>query len=68
MLAIGVPVYVRFSLGEVWLDGLPLFLRLVVTNPVVLAVVAAVGLNLAAMLIGGSGPEAGVSGAGGLED
>ena len=64
VLAIGVPVYVRFSLGEVWLDRLPLFPRLVVTNPVVLAVAAAVGLNLAAMLIGGSGPEADASGAG----
>ena len=45
VLALGVPAYARFGLGEPWLEGLPLFARLVVTNPVVLGVLVAVGLN-----------------------
>jgi uracil-xanthine permease len=45
VLAIGLPTYVRYGLGEPWLQELPLLLRLVLTNPVVLAVLAAVGLN-----------------------
>ncbi len=45
VLAIGLPTYVRYGLGEPWLQELPLLLQLVLTNPVVLAVLAAVGLN-----------------------
>lgn len=45
--AIGVPPYVRFGLGETWLAALPALASLVLTNPVVLAVLLGVGLNLA---------------------
>ncbi len=51
MLAIGLPTYVRYGLGEPWLQELPLLLRLVLTNPVVLAVLAAVGLNALTFLV-----------------
>lgn len=44
--ALGVPTYVRSSLGAEWLDELPALLGLLLTNPVVLAVVLAVTLNL----------------------
>lgn len=47
ILAVGVPLYARFGLGETWLAALPALLSLVVTNPVVLAVLLGVGLNLA---------------------
>lgn len=46
IIAIGVPAYVRSSLGAEWLDGLPALAALLLTNPVVLAVVLAVTLNL----------------------
>jgi uracil-xanthine permease len=51
MLAIGLPTYVRYGLGEPWLQELPLLLRLILTNPVVLAVLAAVGLNALTFLV-----------------
>ncbi len=51
VLAIGLPTYVRYGLGEPWLQELPLLLRLVLTNPVVLAVLAAVGLNALTFLV-----------------
>jgi NCS2 family nucleobase:cation symporter-2 len=57
VLAIGLPSYVRYGLGEPWLQGLPLLLRLVLTNPVVLAVLAAVGLNALVSLIDARGGE-----------
>ncbi len=43
--AILVPIYVQQALGEAWLAALPPFLRLTLTNTVVLAVLLAVGLN-----------------------
>lgn len=43
VLAVGVPVYVRSALGESWLTALPMLIRLAVTNPIVLAVLLAVG-------------------------
>ncbi|MEE9208166.1 MAG: solute carrier family 23 protein [Gemmatimonadota bacterium] len=43
--SIGVPIYVQYSLGEEWLAQLPLFGRLVFSNPVVLAVLLGVGLH-----------------------
>ncbi len=51
VLAMGLPTYVRYGLGEPWLRELPLLLQLVLTNPVVLAVMAAVGLNALTSLI-----------------
>lgn len=57
VLAIGLPTYVRYGLGEPWLAGLPLLLRLLLTNPVVLAVLAAVGLNALASAVGASEAE-----------
>ncbi len=56
VLAMGLPTYVRYGLGEPWLQELPLLLQLVLTNPVVLAVLAAVGLNALASLV--AAPEA----------
>jgi len=53
--AVGVPAYARFGPGEVWLGGLPLLLRLTLTNPVVLAVVVAVALN--AIVVAAAGRE-----------
>ncbi|MFQ5568259.1 MAG: uracil-xanthine permease family protein [Rhodothermales bacterium] len=44
--AILIPVYVQHTLGEAWLATLPSFVRLLLTNTVVLAVLLAVGLNL----------------------
>lgn len=44
--AVGVPAYVRSSLGPEWLEGLPAIAALVLTNTVVLAVLLGVGLNL----------------------
>ena len=44
--ALGVPLAAESGLGEAWLEGLPGLPRLVVTNPVVLAVILAVGLHL----------------------
>ena len=44
--AVGVPSYVRSSLGTEWLRELPALVGLLLTNPVVLAVLLAVGLNL----------------------
>ncbi len=45
VLAVGLPVAVRLVLGGAWLAGVPVLARLVITNPVVIAVVLAVGLN-----------------------
>jgi xanthine/uracil permease len=47
----GLPTYVRYGLGEPWLQELPLLLQLVLTNPVVLAVLAAVSLNALTSLV-----------------
>ncbi|MEN8144524.1 MAG: solute carrier family 23 protein [Gemmatimonadota bacterium] len=45
--SVGVPVYAQYVLGEPWLAELPLFGRLVFSNPVVLAVLLGVGLHAA---------------------
>ena len=44
--AIGAPVYCNYVLGEPFLAQLPIFMRLLLTNTVVLAVMLAVGLNV----------------------
>ena len=44
--AIGIPSYTQFALGQEWLGQLPVFLRLLLTNTVVLAVMLAISLNL----------------------
>ncbi|MFQ5739877.1 MAG: uracil-xanthine permease family protein [Acidobacteriota bacterium] len=44
--ALTIPVYAKFRLGEVWLGQLPTFPRLILTNPVILAVLLGIGLNL----------------------
>ncbi|MCH8127532.1 hypothetical protein IIC38_16480 [candidate division KSB1 bacterium] len=44
--AICVPIYATYSLGSEWLDPLPIFVKLLLTNSVVLAVILAVSLNL----------------------
>jgi len=44
--AIGIPVYAKTVLGQEWLDGLPAFARLSLTNTVVLAVIMAILMNL----------------------
>lgn len=53
ILAVGVPVQVRFGLGEAWLEGRPVLLRLLLTNSVVLAVLLAVSLHLCLQLLPG---------------
>lgn len=53
VVSVALPVYTRFGLGEAWLDGLPALLRLSVTNPVVLAVLLGVGLNLLLVVLPG---------------
>ncbi len=55
ILAVGVPVQVRFGLGEAWLEGRPVLLRLLLTNSVVLAVLLAVSLHLCLQLLPGRG-------------
>ena len=44
--ALGIPAYAQFVLGPAWLGQLPAFVRLLLTNPVVLAVVMAIGLQV----------------------
>jgi uracil-xanthine permease len=44
--SIGIPAYTKFVLGDEWLSQLPAFVRLLVTNSVVLAVILGVLLNL----------------------
>lgn len=51
--SVTLPVYARFGLGEAWLEGLPALLRLSVTNPVGLAVLLGVGLNLLLVVLPG---------------
>ncbi len=46
IIAIGLPIYAKFALGDVWLSTLPAFLRLLITNTVVLAVLLAVVLHV----------------------
>lgn len=55
ILAVGVPLQVRFGLGEAWLEGRPVLLRLLLTNSVVLAVLLAVTLHLCLELLPGRG-------------
>ncbi|MFQ5604217.1 MAG: uracil-xanthine permease family protein [bacterium] len=43
--AIGIPINTKYVLGEAWLAALPAFLKLLLTNTVVLAVLLAVFLN-----------------------
>jgi xanthine/uracil permease len=57
VIAIGLPIYARYSLGEGWLASLPSFASLVVTNPVVLAVLLGVGLHAILNLAAGGGAE-----------
>jgi uracil-xanthine permease len=47
ILALGVPSYLRFSLGTEWIEALPTMVGIVVTNEVVLAVLLGVGLHAA---------------------
>jgi xanthine/uracil permease len=47
LVAIGVPPYVRYALGERWLASLPVLARLTLTNSVVLAVLLGLALNAA---------------------
>lgn len=44
--AISIPIYVKYSLGEVWLSQLPLAVNLLLTNTVVLGVLISVTLNI----------------------
>ena len=46
ILALGVPVYLQRELGETFLSQHPQWLTLIVTNPVVLAVLLGITLNL----------------------
>ncbi|MFQ5691167.1 MAG: uracil-xanthine permease family protein [Gemmatimonadota bacterium] len=46
IVSVGVPTYVSFTLGASWLEALPPLVALVLTNPVVLAVLLGVILNL----------------------
>ncbi|RMF61325.1 MAG: xanthine permease [Calditrichaeota bacterium] len=46
VIATGVPIYSRFTLGKEWLENLPAFLRLLSTNTVVLAVFSSISLNI----------------------
>jgi xanthine/uracil permease len=46
IFAVGIPIYSGFVLGKEWLDQLPIFLKLLAGNGVVLAVLLAVGLNM----------------------
>ncbi len=46
LIALGVPPYVRYVLGDEWLQPLPVLVRLLVTNPVVIAVLLGVGGQL----------------------
>lgn len=59
VVALGLPAYARYVLGSEWFESLPVLASLIVTNPVVLAVLLGIGLhailNLAA---GGGGDEA----------
>ncbi|MDH3734726.1 MAG: purine/pyrimidine permease [Gemmatimonadota bacterium] len=50
IIALGLPVYAQYGLGQTWIDGLPVAIRLLVTNSVVLGVLLAVGLH--ALLVG----------------
>ncbi len=47
VLSVGLPLYVRYELGDAWLSEVPELPRLLVTNTVVLAVAFSVFLNLA---------------------
>ena len=57
VVAIGLPVHARYGLGTGWLEALPPFAGLVVTNPVVLAVLLGVGLHAALNLVAGGGVD-----------
>jgi xanthine/uracil permease len=57
IVAIGLPVHARYGLGTGWLEALPPFAGLVVTNPVVLAVLLGVGLHAALNLVAGGGVD-----------
>ena len=52
ILALGLPNYAAQTLGPEWLETLPQVLRLIVTNPVVLAVLLGIGLNLVVRSLG----------------
>lgn len=46
VLALGLPGDTRSALSPEWLQSMPIFVHLLLTNSVVLAVITAVGLNL----------------------
>lgn len=46
VVAVLLPIYLTNSLGEAWLSEIPVFLRLILSNTVVLAVLLSIGLNL----------------------
>ncbi len=47
VVALGVPAYVASGLGEAWLAEAGMFARVVLTSPIVIGVIMALGLNLA---------------------
>jgi len=49
--ALSIPVYTKYILGEAWLSSLPAFIKLLVTNTVVLAVFMGIFLNLVLNII-----------------
>jgi xanthine/uracil permease len=57
VVAIGLPIHARYGLGTEWLEALPPFSGLVVTNPVVLAVLLGVGLHAILNLVAGGGVD-----------
>lgn len=60
VVALGLPAYARYVLGSEWLGSLPAFAGLIVTNPVVLAVLLGVGLHAILNLAAGGGGDAAV--------
>jgi uracil-xanthine permease len=51
ILAIGLPSYLRFSLGREWIEALPTIVGILIANEVVLAVLLGVGLHAALNLV-----------------
>ncbi len=47
IVAVGLPSYLRFSLGTEWIEAIPTIVGILVTNEVVLAVLLGVGLHAA---------------------
>ncbi len=61
IVVIGLPIYAKFVLADAWLRTLPAFVKLLVTNTVVLAVLLAVVLHVGVnMVLGDDENENGV--------